>query len=384
MPARLLSHGFRPLFLCATGAGLILIPLWIAMFLGLVDYSVPIPAVAWHGHEMLFGFGGAAVGGFLLTAVANWTGRPPVSGAWLATVVAAWLAARVAMSVDLGLGTIALTLADLGYWILLTGLMGREIIAARNWRNLKVVILLGLFTATTLIFHAGELFALDLDTRQVALRAAVMLFALLITLIGGRIVPAFTGNWLSANHPDAPRPAAFGTIDSLTFALTIIAAITWTLWPTQQLTGMVAVLAGLLQLMRLLRWCGHLTLAEPLLFVLHAGYAWLGCGFLLLGTSIFSGSVIPSAGIHALTAGAVTTMILAVAARAAKGHTGRPLTAGPWLSASFALIHAAAICRVAASMDMRLLGWSAGVWALAFLLYAVHIVPVLLGPRIDD
>lgn len=378
MTPLLLSYGFRPLFLCVVATGLVFIPWWTAVFFGLVDYHGPIGPIAWHGHEMVFGFVGAAIGGFLLTAVANWTNRPAVSGLPLALIVASWLLARLVLAIDLGLGTVPLLLVDSAYWILLTSIIGREIVLGGNWRNLKVVVILGGFIVLTVLFHASDTFGLATDTGRMALRAAIMLTALLITLIGGRIVPAFTGNWLRANKPQSNLPAAFGHLDRATFAVTILTAVAWTIAPTHVITALLALAAGALQLARLWRWQGHRTLTEPLVFVLHAGYAWLGVGFLLIGCSALIPSVAASAGTHALGAGAMATMIMAVSSRAAMGHTGRPLIAGWILSMSFAAIHLAALLRVGASFDMRLLTASALVWTLAFVLFAMHVGPMLL------
>ncbi|XOV86514.1 MAG: NnrS family protein [Pseudomonadota bacterium] len=377
MPALILSYGFRPLFLCVVAVALILIPWWIAIFFGAVPYLGPLPVISWHGHEMIFGFAGAAIGGFLLTAVANWTGRPPISGLPLAFIVTSWLLTRVAFAVDLGLTPGWLALMDCAYWFILTTLVGREILLARNYRNLKVVLILGCFLALTLAFHLG---GPAVDWQRALLRCALILTSLLITLIGGRIIPAFTTNWLRANRPMTTLPGNIRALEAATFTFTLMLVGCWTIMPEDTLTGAVAVVAGLLQLARLCFWQGHRTLAEPLLFALHAGYAWLGIGFLLIGLTALGAVPLTSAGVHALGAGAMAAMIMAVASRAAMGHTGRRLAAGPLLATSFLLVHAAALLRVGASFNPQFLIWSALAWSLAFVSFAIPMLPILVRP----
>lgn len=373
------SYGFRPLFLCATLIALIFVPWWIAIFLGAATYYGPIDPISWHGHEMIFGFAGAAIGGFLLTAVPNWTSRPPISGLPLGIIVTSWLLARIVFSIDVGLNATGLAAIDTLYWIALTGFIGREIVTTRNHRNLNVLAILAAFLGLTVLFHADAIFASDFDSQRLTLRAAIILTAVLITLIGGRIVPAFTGNWLRATQRGDLLPAPFGPIDRAVFATTIPLGFLWALAPLHTTTGWLALVAGTLQLIRLSRWAGHRTISEPLLFALHVGYAWLGIGFLLIGLAALTPAIGLTGGLHALGAGAMATMIMAVASRAAMGHTGRTLIAGKLLSASFITIHAAALLRVAASMDMRLISVSAALWTLAFLLFAAHVLPILFS-----
>ncbi|MDA1300202.1 MAG: NnrS family protein [Proteobacteria bacterium] len=371
---RLFSLGFRPLFTCTCLSGLLLVVWWMGALRGLL----PVPGggadpIAWHAHEMLFGFVGSAIGGFLLTAVANWTGRPPVSGWWLFLLVLFWLGARVVVGVDLGLAPVAILVVDVSFWLLLTTLMGREVVLGKNLRNLKVVLILGLVTLLNVLFHFYP---------ALAIRGATMLVCVLISVIGGRIIPAFTGNWLRAHRPGQGTPQMFNRFDTLVVSMTVLLAICWALMPDHTVTGVVAVLAGLLQLARLMRWQGHLTVAEPLLLVLHVGYSWLGIGFVLLGGSILTGAYPVSGAVHALTVGAMAGLILAVSSRAALGHTGRPLTAGVSLSVAFVLVHLAAIARVLTPVHADLLLVSALLWTAALLVFTIAIGPVLLGrPR---
>ncbi|PSL16718.1 uncharacterized protein involved in response to NO [Marinobacterium halophilum] len=377
-----LSNGFRPLFVLATLQALLAITAWLAFWSGWAHppQSMLSP-VLWHGHEMLFGFVGAAMGGFLLAAVANWTGRKPVSGVSLVLLSLAWLLARI---VAIGGGNWPDWLNALGavsYWLLLAFLFGRELILAGNRRNLKVLVIIGLFAVLSLAFHLRWLAALDV------LHLALVLVLMLLTLIGGRIIPAFTRNWLKRLAIDETRmPSVFGPVDSVAMVLTPLAGIVWTFRPEGWAATMLLALAGAAQLLRLTRWQGWQTRSEPLLLVLHIGYAWLGVGLLLLAGSS-AGLWMPSAGLHALTIGAMGGMIMAVASRAALGHTGRPLVAGAILTLAFMTLHLAALARVLAALwpsaMMTLVLVSGGLWLLAFGLFGWRYLPILLGPSLS-
>ncbi len=368
---RLFSVGFRPLFSCMCLAGLLLIAWWVGALRGLVPMpGGTIDPLAWHGHEMLFGFVGAAVGGFLLTAVANWTARPPVSGGWLFALVLCWLGARLIVGADIGLAPGLAIAIDISYWLLLTILVGREVLLSGNLRNFRIVLILTVFTLLNLLFHFYP---------ALSIRATTLLVCVLISVIGGRIIPAFTGNWLRSHRPGADLPAGFSLLDGVVIAITVLLTLCWAVMPEHKATGVVAILAGLLQLARLFRWKGHLTLAEPLLLVLHVGYSWLGIGFLLLGGAILSGAYPVSSAIHSLTVGAMAGLILAVSSRAALGHTGRTLTAGAALSIAFIVMHLAAIARIFTMLHPDLLLVSGLLWTVAIALFAVTMAPVLLG-----
>jgi uncharacterized protein involved in response to NO len=212
-----------------------------------------------------------------------------------------------------------------------------------------------------------------------------MLVCVLITLIGGRITPAFTRNWLQRQRPqEKGLPPPFNRWDQAAAAATLLLAVAWIIAPTQLPTALLALLAGTLQLIRVARWCGLKVVAEPLLLALHLGYAWLGVGFLLLGLSILTPAIPTSAGVHALALGAMAGLILAVAARAALGHTNRPLQSGRLMNTVFVLIHLAALLRVLAALSDHwlrlLLDGAAAAWLVAFILFCVRYVPILLLP----
>lgn len=377
---RYFSNGFRPLFTACALQALVMMVLWL-LYLGGVPLAGPKlwGAFAWHGHEMLFGFVGAAVGGFLLAAVAKWTGRVPISGTPLVVLTLLWIGGRIlAWS---GLDSLALLMvANSGYWALLTLLVGREVLLSGNRRNRVVILALGIMTGFSLLFQLGVVDRIRL------LESQLLLIALLISLIGGRITPAFTRNWLLRRQPPAAQmPAPFGLVDRVAVALSILAALGWMLPLPALFAGGLLVLAGLAQLVRLLRWRGLASLDEPLLFALHLGYLWVGIGFVLLGLSACGPMIPVTAGVHALGVGAMGGMILAVAARAALGHTNRELKAGRLISLSFLVLHLAAMVRVAAALlptlSLPLLMLSGSFWLLAFALFAVRYLPILFGPE---
>lgn len=378
----ILSNGFRPLFVLAAVQALLALGSWLLFWSSWVrpPESMLLPVV-WHGHEMLFGFVGAAIGGFLLAAVANWTGRRPVSGMPLVFLSLSWLLARVVAFWGGDWPDWVNASGASSYWLLLAGLFGRELIRADNRRNFKVLVVIGLFALLSLAFHLQWLPQMDV------LHLTLVLVLMLLTLIGGRITPAFTRNWLGRQQQESARlPSAFGAADVAAAVLTPMAGLAWVFRPDSLLVASLLLLAGAAQLVRLLRWYGWQTRAEPLLLVLHVSYAWLGIGLLLLAGSS-AGLWLASAGLHALTVGAMGGMIMAVASRAALGHTGRELTAGPLLVLAFVALHLAAAVRVLAVLwpvsMMALISVSALLWLLAFALFAWRYLPILLGPSVS-
>ena len=371
-----LSYGFRPFFFFGAVWSALVVPLWLYSYF---HGGAAALTRAWHIHEMIFGFLGAVIAGFLTTAVPNWTGRMPVIGAPLGFLVSLWVLGRVAMLSQAALGPIA-AVADCAFLLAFAAVIWREVLAGRNWRNLPVCILITLFGLANVAFHLPSAQAGDLGVRLALGVATVM-----IGLIGGRIVPSFTRNWMKARSLK-PEPALFGRIDQVALALTIIAAGLWVIAPQASATGVALMLAGAGHFVRLARWRGWRAAAEPLVWILHCGYAWLGAGLLLLGGAVLDpGLVSRSSGIHALTAGAVGVMTLAVMTRATRGHTGRPLAAGFATTAIYLAINAAALLRVAAPFSGAnqplLLTASGLVWSLAFGGFALAYARMLVLPR---
>lgn len=386
-----LSYGFRPFFLGgALYAGLVM-ALWVPWFLGEISLPSAFDPVSWHNHALLFGFVPAVVAGFLMTAVPNWTGRLPVVGWPLAGLVALWLAGRCAVALSLHLPPLVTALVTLAFPVVLALVIGREIVAGRNWRNLKVLAVLVGLTAAQAWFHA--LAAQGADTRPAA-HAGLAAAVLLITLIGGRIVPSFTTNWLKRAKPGR-LPAPPDGVDRFTLMATAVALVVWVAVPVFAGTGPTAAAmavpalligAGLLNLVRLLRWVPHRTWGEPLVTVLPAAYAFVPLGFLLVGAgAALDQPALGTAGVHAWGAGAIGLMTLAVMTRASRAHTGRPLTAPAGTVGLYLAVTVAALTRIGATLWPD--HWSAlslaagGAWCAAFLGFALLYGPMLLRPR---
>jgi uncharacterized protein involved in response to NO len=381
-PPAVLTYAFRPLFLAATSWAIVDITLWLVMFFGYLQLPSHFEPMAWHVHEMLFGFVMAAVGGFLLTAIPNWTGRLPVRGYLLALLAALWLLGRITCLISAYLPAWLAVAGDLSFPLMLLAVVAHEIIAGRSWRNLVMIALLGGFLIAELLM---DLESLNISvTSGLGWRLGLAAPLLLISMIGGRIIPNFTRNWL-LKQQSARLPAAHSAVDSTAFGLLCAGLIIWALLPDFRLTGVILVIAAIVNAGRLVRWCGGSTWAEPLLFILHVGYAWVVTGVALLGLSILDAHIPMPSAIHALTAGAIGTMIIAVMPRVTLGHTGRELTANRATVCIFVLINAAALARVAASWDVNamliLLVLSAACWIAAFSLFEIVYGPMLLAER---
>jgi uncharacterized protein involved in response to NO len=378
MPA-VLSYAFRPMFLAAGSWAILSLVLWLAVFLGYIQLPTRFDPLAWHIHEMLFGFVMAAVAGFLLTAIPNWTNRLPVRGYPLALLTGLWLLGRIACLISIDLPAWMAVVADLSFPVVLLAVAAREIIAGRNWRNLPMTAPIAVFIVADLLMHLESLgFAVP---SGLGWRLGLAAPILLISVIGGRIIPSFTRNWLFKRN-SARLPAAHSAIDSAAIGLLCAGLIIWAAFPDLRFAGVLLVIAAAFNAWRLARWAGGATWAEPLLFILHVGYGWLVVGVALLGLSILGAGVPVASAIHALTAGAIATMILAVMPRVTLGHTGRDLTANRATVAIFVLINVAAISRVCASWHpddmMILLALSAACWIAAFGLFEIVYGPMLL------
>ena len=378
-----LRAGFRPFFFLGALWAIVVVALWVAAMAGTVTLPTLIDPLAWHRHEMLFGYLSAVIAGFLLTAIPNWTGRLPVAGPALAALVSLWVAARLAMLFSAWTGASVALLLDVGFLLVLASLCAREVFIARN-RNVPVVGAVLLLALASGVDHAEALGVIATD--GLGWRAGFALVLLLITLIGGRIIPSFTTNWLKKQGQSRlpGQPSAF---DAIVIGATALALCCWIFAIGPGLTGPLLIAAGMLQLARLSRWSGLRTIADPLVFVLHLSYAWLPLGLILLGMSLLVSTQPASSALHALAAGAMASMTLAVMTRATLGHTGRELRAGVGTNAIYLLVTAGAALRVAAPwlpFDYLLLIQIAGAfWGGAFLLFLAMYGPKLLGPRPD-
>ncbi|QPC95449.1 NnrS family protein [Mesorhizobium sp. INR15] len=341
-----LSYGFRPFFLLGSLYAALSILLWLPMYAGeLVAHSAFVP-VDWHIHEMLFGYLPAIVTGFLLTAIPNWTGRLPVQGLPLLALVVLWLAGRAAVFFSADIGWQAAAVIDGAFLLAVAAAAAREIVAGRNWRNLKVLLPLAVLAGANGAFHIeAHLQGTSDISRRLGMAAAIML----ISLIGGRIIPSFTRNWLVRENPGR-LSAPFDRFDIASIAISAVALGAWSFAPDNSVSGMLMAVAAICQAWRLSRWAGERTLRDPLVLVLHLAYAFVPVGLALVSASIFFPDAVPAAaGLHALGTGAVGTMTLAVMTRATLGHTGRELKAGRGASSIFVAVLVAGSLRILAA-----------------------------------
>lgn len=381
----ILSAGFRPFFLGSSLWAAAAIPLWLAAYAAGLAVPTLLPPAVWHVHEMVFGFAAATVAGFLLTAIPNWTGRMPLQGMPLAALVGLWAIGRLAVLISGVIGAPLAAIADLSFPLAFLLVVAREILAGRNWRNLPMLVALSLLLAGNLLVH---LEALGLaDTAELGNRIGLVTLFMLISIVGGRIIPSFTRNWLVKIRPGLARlPAPPETrLDLAVLVLVALALASWAAAPDAAITAAAVLIAGVAMALRLSRWRGFKTAGEPLLLILHLGYGWLALGLLLLGVNGFVPVLPATAALHALTVGAVGTMTLAVMTRASLGHTGRPLTAGPGTQVIFLLITLAAALRVlsplAGEQEVLALALGGAAWSAAFGLFAVLYGRALASPR---
>ncbi|RWP16333.1 NnrS family protein [Mesorhizobium sp.] len=376
-----LSYGFRPFFLLGSLYAGLSVLFWLPMYSGLIESSSAFASVDWHIHEMLFGYLPAIVTGFLLTAIPNWTGRLPVQGLPLLALVILWIAGRVATFYSSDIGWMAAAAVDVSFLAAVTAAAAREIIAGKNWRNLKVLIPLAVLVSANAAFHLEAHFhGISNMSRRLGIAAAIMF----IIIIGGRIIPSFTRNWLVRENPGR-LPAPFDRFDVVTIALSTAALGSWTVLPENPASGVLLSVAAGCQTARLARWAGDRTIKDPLVAILHLAYGFVPLGLMLLALSIFLPIAIPqAAGIHALGGGAIGSMTMAVMARATLGHTGRQLKAGASTVFLFAAILLAGSCRILGALapHAEMITVAGILWATAFLGFAALYGSALVGPKV--
>lgn len=381
------SGGFRPFFVAGALDAALMIGLWVPWFLGFLAVPTALSPIAWHQHELLFGYVPAIIAGFLLTAVPNWTGRRPLAGLRLALLFGLWLGGRFAIFCSEQIGLAAAFAVAAAFLPVLGALMLRELVAAKNRRNYKVIAVLFALSATQLLFF----YEFDRFGRiEFSDRLAVSVIILLIAIIGGRIIPNFTANWLRQNNPGR-LPPAFERFDMAAMAFSAAALICWPLVARfdayAALVGVLMIVAGLLQFIRQLRWTPERTLAEPLVMILHIAFFFVPLGFILTGGAlVFDDTGLHTAGIHAWTSGAIAVMTLAVMTRATRGHTGRSLHAPiSTVLTIYIPIVFAALARIGAAIlpdyTMVLLPVAGLLWIVAFLGFAVFYTPLILRRR---
>ena len=341
----LFSYGFRPFFLGAGVYALVVMGIWI------VWLSMQMPGwamfesspFAWHAHEMIFGFAAAALAGFLLTAVPNWTGALPLSGAPLMLLVAVWLLGRMAMLAAGLLGPVTVAVVDLAFLPLLGVSAARQLFVKPAARNVMLLAILAALLGANVAYHLasngiwpGHEFS--------GLRFALMLLVLMIAIIGGRVIPAFTHNWLHLNSASARMPQRLTWLDAAAIVGVALVAVLQLLPAPEWVQGCIALFAAAVNAARLFLWRGARTWQAPIVFVLHVGYAWLVVGLLLMSAAAFSSGLPSIPAEHAFGAGAVATMIMAIMTRASLGHTGRAIIAPKAVEAAYFLLTLARFC----------------------------------------
>jgi uncharacterized protein involved in response to NO len=376
----LLTYGFRPFFLFgAIYAGLAMLA-WLPIFNGELALSTAFGPIDWHVHEMLYGYLPAVVTGFLLTAIPNWTGRLPIQGMPLLTLVAVWLAGRVAVTFSAEIGWLLAAIIDVSFLILVIAATAREIVAGKNWRNLRVIAMVTLLLAGNIAFHLEAHFS---GNAEYGARIGIAATVLLLVVIGGRIIPSFTRNWLARENPGR-LPAPFARFDVAVIGLSAATLALWTAQPMGRITAAALAATGALQIVRLARWAGDRTWRDRLVLVLHVGYAFVPFGFLLASAAAVA--MVPAdTGTHAWMVGAAGTMTLAVMTRASLGHTGSALSASAVTQAVYAAIVVAALARICSSLEPawseQLLYIAAFAWVAAFFGFAASYGPLLVSAQ---
>jgi uncharacterized protein involved in response to NO len=360
------------------------VPAWYATYAGWLAMAPVLPGLAWHAHEMVFGFAPAVIVGFLLTAARNWTGQPTPQGASLAGLLALWILGRVLLAT----GPDGLAIAvDIAFLPVAAVTLAIPLWRARNVRNAFVVPLLLMLAALCAAHHGAYRGWVDALWASRAPTTALDLVALLLAVIGGRIIPAF-----SANAVAGLTPRRWPLLETLALGLLGLVALLdvsglANQLPMSLLRGLLAAAAGV-HLIRLLGWQPWATCGNSMLLVLPLGYLWLPVHLLLRASlDTVPGQMSPLA-VHALSVGAMAGLMLAMMTRSALGHTGRPLAAGRAEISMFVAIHLAAACRVVGpllwpSAYVTWVGLSALLWTLAFAAFAVSYAPIVSQARVD-
>lgn len=388
-PSIFFSYGFRPFFLLGSIYGVAVMSLfifWIAVHHAggyVVDLTISMAPFTWHAREMLFGFSIAIIAGFFLTAVPNWTGTAPVKGPMLILLTATWLVGRIAVGFSAYIPPIVVAVADLAMLPLLAFLVASAMFQKFSKRNFVFLPILAILFAANLLIHM-EFLGLMEDGVSMGLGLALSTIILLITIVGGRVVPAFTTNALR-NQGESKLPINFMPLNIMGIGLVAALLIADMIDPDHIITGWIALAAAATNALRLALWQGYRVLAHPILWVLHLGFAWLVVGLAAKGIAVLHPGFGAQTALHALTAGAIGTMTIAVMSRAALGHTGRPLIVSNWVVLSYILVSFGAAIRVIVPVwlpayyneGMLLSGVA---WTSALALFVIIYWPILTGP----
>jgi uncharacterized protein involved in response to NO len=377
------SKGFRPFFLLASVFASAIVPLWILVIAGLARPASYLDPVSWHAHEMVLGFTVAVIAGFLLTAVGNWTQRETLVGLPLLGLSLLWALGRTAMLLGGVLPRGLVALLDIAFLPALMVVLARPLIAARNRRNFVMLGVLGALFTTNLVVHLEALGVVVIGAARHATLVAVDIVALVILIIAGRVFPMFTRNATGVTTVHS-SPA----LDVVTVAGMAVVAVVDAILPEHAIGAVAAGVVGVLAVARAAGWGTMHTAHHPLLWILHAGYAWLALGLLLRTLALLVPAIPPAIATHAITVGAIGSLTLGMMARVSLGHTGRTLVAPGPVTWAFGAITAAAFSRVLAPLLAP--GWylselavASALWTVAFVLFLVAYGRVLLSPRVD-
>ena len=385
MTSMLFASGFRPTFLAAGVAATILVPLWVLNWAFGWSFPTAWPPTIWHAHEMLFGFIAASIAGFLLTAVPSWTNQRGFAGAPLVFLVCLWLLARVLVTTSTHWSAILVATADVGFLVALGGLVARPLLRSHN-RNTPLLLVLALLAACNGVSHWAVVHR-NPGMAYHAILVGIDITLLLVTIIGGRIVPAFTANALrSSGMPVTLREWPWLTPAAIMAMIAV--GLVDLLWLDSKLSGVIAGIAAIIQALRMLQWRSLATLRQPIVWVLHLSYSWLAVGLALKFLALLSGLAISAFWLHALTIGVLATMIMAVMTRASLGHTGRALVVEPAIALAYLFLLVAGLVRV---FGVSVLGipypaiiiLSACCWTAAFGIFLVIYAPILCSARAD-
>ncbi|CAH9018112.1 NnrS family protein [Candidatus Nitrosacidococcus sp. I8] len=377
------ATGFRPFFWFGAVTSCAWMVLWLLLLSG-VEYNVNLPLPYWHAHEMLFGFVSAIIAGFLLTAVKSWTGRPTASGFSLFFLLIVWIAGRVVMLLANNIPDIAIAIIDTAFVPCLLFFVGRPIIATRNTRNMGILAILGGLIICNTLFHLSWMGYLSMGIIPFVLQTVINVVTLLMVIIGGRVIPAFTQNRLPG-----VKIYQLTWLNHLALTTTAVFLIIETIPSMEKYAGYLGIAAGSLNFIRLLGWGWHKTFPHPLLWILNLGYLWICAGLVAKGlNSSYLIDDYRNIALHMLATGAMGTLILGMMSRVALGHTGRPMELPHGMLKSYIFITLAAITRVSAPLlPMQVstvaLFLAGGLWVAAYLIFLYYYTPILWKSRID-
>jgi uncharacterized protein involved in response to NO len=381
----LFSYTFRPFFLAAACWAILAVARWMLMLNGVVAQPAGLNPLYWHSHEMIIGFALAVVAGFVLSAVATWTGRPAVSGRTVAWLVFSWLLGRVGMFAAVETPAILTAALDMLFPVTLCVLLGKEVFGARNRRNYKVFWIAVALAALNFLYQLGLTGVVE-GAEYIGIYLLIHGVVLLVALIGGRVVPSFTANWLRGrgvtNLPRNNRP-----IDRMAIALTVLVGLAVVFFPNGALIGYLAGSAAAVHAVRVIQWRGLQTIRNPLLFVMHVAYWWLPAGYAMMSAASLGWAFTPTAALHALTMGGIGGMILAMITRVPLGHTGRPLHASRLTVVAYIILMLAVVMRVLSPWNeenyLQMINVAATGWCLAFAIFLWVYWPVLTKPALE-